>query len=137
MTLRGSEIPLSLTIARAPKRVSFTVGIATVAVGMLSVACSSTETPAPTSTTTTTTTTTSSASHHDKHESSGGGGGAPVQTETVAPSTVTNTETDVQTTVQTSVATETQTVTATPTWQQRDPNGRSDNRNQFGSPQGH
>ena len=129
---------MSLTIALTRKRASFTVGIATVAVGMLSVACSSTGTPAPTSTTTTTTTTTtSSASHHDKHESSGGGGAAPVQTETVAPSTVTNTETDVQTTVQTSVATEKQTVTATPTWQQRDPNGRSDNRNQFGSPQGH
>jgi hypothetical protein len=50
---------------------------------------------------------------------------------------VTNTETDVQTTVQTSVATETQTVTATPTWQQRDQYGHTDNRNQFGSQQGH
>ena len=140
-----SEIPLPLTTAHIRNRASLTVGITAVAVGVLSVACSSNGTPAPTTTTTTTTTRSTSAAasgggHHEKHESSGGSGGGAVQapaetdTVTVAPSTVTNTETDVQTTVQTSVqtsvATETQTVTATPTWQQR-------SRDQFGPQQGH
>jgi hypothetical protein len=135
---------LMLNTAHVRKRASFAVGVTAVAVGLLSVACGSHGTPAPTSTTSTTTTTTTSSTssgggHHEKHDSggSGGGGAAPVQTETVAPSTVTNTETDVQTTVQTSVATETQTVTATPTYQPHEQFGRNDNHGQFGPQQGH
>jgi hypothetical protein len=106
------------------RRWAAVTGIATaVLMGGLSVACSSPGTSTPTTTTTTTTT-----SHHSEHSSGGGGGGAPepVQTETVAPGTVTNTETDIQTTVATSVettvatsvVTATSTVTVAPTRQQ-------------------
>src|SRR5262245_46392550 len=104
-----SESPLSLNTAQLRKRASSVVGVTAVAVGLLSVACSANATTVPTTTPTTTTTTpmtTSAAAsgggHHEKHDSSGGSGGgggaAPVQTETLAPSTVTNTETDIQTT---------------------------------------
>ena len=48
-----SEIPLSFTTAQLRKRASLTVGIAAVAVGVLSVAYSSNGTTAPTTTTTT------------------------------------------------------------------------------------
>jgi hypothetical protein len=138
------------TSVRLCRRAPLTIGVAAIAAGMLTVACGSNGTTAPTtSTTTTTTTTTSSAAnsgsgHHEKHDSGGGGGASPAPadtgapgTVTVDPSTVTNTETDIQTTVQTSIATSTQTVTATPTYQQRDQNPRTDNRSQFGPQQGH
>jgi hypothetical protein len=141
------------TSARFCRRAPLTIGVAAIAAGMLTVACGSNGTTAPTTSTTTTTptTTTSTAANsggggrHEKHDSGGGGGAAPAPadtgapgTVTVDPSTVTNTETDIQTTVQTSIAT--QTVTATPTYQQRDQSPRSDNngnRSQFGPQQGH
>jgi hypothetical protein len=138
---------LAVTPARISRRAPLTIGVVAIAAGMLSVACGSNGTTAPTTTTTTTTTTSSAASaggsggggHHEQH---GTGGAAPGETVapgtvTVDPSTVTNTETDIQTTVQTSIATSTQTVTATPTYQPRDENPRNDNRPQFGSQQGH
>jgi hypothetical protein len=139
---------LVFTFVRLFRRAPLTIGVAAIAAGMLTVACGSHGTTAPTTsttTTTTTTTTTSSAAnsgggHHEKHDSGGGGGGAPApadtgapSTVTVDPSTVTNTETDIQTTVQTS----TQTVTATPTYQPRDQFPRNDNGSQFGPQQGH
>ena len=139
------------TFARLCRRAPLTIGVAAIAAGMLTVACGSHGTTAPTTSTTTTTTTTTTSSaansggggagHHEKHDS-GGGGVAPADTVapstvTVDPGTVTNTETDIQTTVQTSIATSTQTVTATPTYQQRDQNPRNDNRSQFGPQQGH
>jgi hypothetical protein len=116
-------------VKTSSRRWAAVTGIATaVLMGGLSVACSSTGTTPPTTTTTTTTTptTTTTTGHHGEHSSGGGGGGAPapVQTETVAPGTVTNTETDIQTTVATSVETtvatsvETSTVTVMPTHQQ-------------------
>jgi hypothetical protein len=142
------------TSVRLCRRAPLTIGVAAIAAGMLTVACGSNGTPAPTTSTTTTTTTTTTSSaansggggsgHHEKRDS-GGAAPAPADTGapstvTVDPSTVTNTETDIQTTVQTSIATSTQTVTATPTYQQRDQFPRSDNndnRSQFGPQQGH
>jgi hypothetical protein len=138
---------LVFTFVRLCRRAPLTIGIAAIAAGMLTVACGSHGTTAPTTSTTTTTTTTTTSSaansgggHHEKHDSGGGGGAAPApadtgapSTVTVDPSTVTNTETDIQTTVQTS----TQTVTATPTYQPRDQFPRNDNGSQFGPQQGH
>ena len=138
---------MALTIARVCRRAPLTIGVVAIAAGMLSVACGSNGTTAPTTSTSTTTTTTSAAAsggggggHHERHDSTRGA--APAETvtvdpATVAPSTVTNTETDIQTTVQTSIATATETVTATPTYQPRDQYPRNDNRSQFGSQQGH
>ena len=53
---------LSFNTARLRKRASLTVGTVAVAIGALSVACSSTGTTAPTATTTITTTTTTTTS---------------------------------------------------------------------------
>jgi hypothetical protein len=141
---------LVFTLVRVSRRAPLAIGVAAIAAGMLTVACGSHGTTAPTtSTTTTTTTTTSSAAssgggHHERHDSGGGGGAAPAPadtgapaTVTVDPSTVTNTETDIQTTVQTSIATSVSTVTATPTYQPRDQYPRNDNGSQFGPQQGH
>jgi cytoskeletal protein RodZ len=122
------------------RRVSALIGVAAaVAMGALSVACSSPSTTAPTTTTTTTTTPSSTAASsgggdsHGGHHDSGGGPGVVTNTET---DTQTSTETDTATSVQTStetdtatsVQTSTQTVTVTPSHGPGNDNSHNQNR---------